>query len=311
MSESVYCGIDSDDDFIKCYECETEVEVVEVCFYEKNKFCKKCYEENTELDVAQPVRMVYKKYENLSFSCCGLKNCVQIKCCGRVQGHVSLYSCDPELVNYPGLASKKKMRHIKDGIWWSSDFEETNLLRRLRLQKTERLKLVKEKEKEQLKVKKKKEGEEKAQILKEEKLTARLRRKETRESLTIGTKVAELEVEICCKLHDSNWNSHAGGGDGGLGLRLMLYENYRFKELQKTCPVIEQAGRALYNFSQPPHHQIENPFEKKDQIEKILVILEKWLEAIDPIRYCEIKGLPRPHPFDWKSLKNLNSNPFS
>lgn len=85
----------------------------------------------------------------------------------------------------------------------------------------------------------------------------------------------------------------------------MLYENDRFKELQKISPVIEQASRAIYNFTQP-HLQIENPYEKKEQPEKILVILEKWLEEIDPSKYHFIKGLPRPplrppplSPFNW------------
>lgn len=324
--------IDSDDDFINCYECETEVEVAEVCLYKKDKFCKSCYEECIQFDIAQPVRMVYKVYEDISYSCCSRKNCIRIKCCGTVQGHVHLFSCDPEIVNYPlglaGIFSKKNMYSVKEGVWTSQPFEETNLLRRLRLQKTERLeslkvKKVKQKEKEKLEEDAKEIASRYAAIreanvsnyqnlLADEYFSAaklRLQRKEKWESLTIGTKVAELEVEICRKLHDSNWNSYAGGGDGGLGLRLMLYQNYRFKELQKTCPVIEQAGRALYNFSQEPHNQIENPYEKKDQIEKILVIFEEWLEAIDPIRYCEVKGLSRL-PINWKSLENLINDPL-
>jgi hypothetical protein len=50
------------------------------------------------------------------------------------------------------------------------------------------------------------------------------------------------------------------------------------------------------NFIQPPHLQIENPYEKKDHIEKILEILEKWLEEIDQNKYREIKGLRRMPP---------------
>lgn len=118
----------------------------------------------------------------------------------------------------------------------------------------------------------------------------RVQQKEKLDNLTIWDKIVELEVQICYKLHGPNWNSCASGG--GLGQRLSLYENVRFKELQKTCPVIEQASRAIYNFAQPIHLQIEKPYEKKDQPEKILVILEKWLEDVDPVKYREIKGLP-------------------
>lgn len=303
--------IDSDDDFIKCYECEIEVDVVEVCIYKKYKFCKNCYEEYRQLEIAQPVRMVYKVYENTIYGCCSHENCVRIKCCGTVQGHIHLYSCDPEIVNYPlglaGIFSKTNMHRCpgEDYLhgrsvhtFMSNPFEETNLLRRLRLQKTERLEKEKEELKvksEKLKAKKEKEKEDKKEPEK------RIQQKDRWESLTIGTKIAEFEVQICHKIYPGYLNVR-GYGDGGLGQRLALYENDRFKELQKICPVIEQASRAIYNFTQPPHLQIENPYEKKDQIEKILEILEKWLEEIDLNKYREIKGLPRPPPlppFNW------------
>lgn len=294
--------IDSDDDFVVCYECEIEVSVDEVCFYNKDKFCKKCYEECIQHDVAQPVRMIYKRYEDIGFSCCSRRKCVHIKSGCATEGHVHLSSCDPEIENYPlglgGIFSKTNMHNVYDGIWLSQSFEETNLLRRLRLQKMERL------ENEKIKVEKEKAEKEKEKA--EKKLIARQQQKGRWEGLTIGTKIAELEVEICRNLHPNS--IYAGGGDGGLGLRLMLYENDRFKELQKICPVIEQASRALYNFIQPPHLQIENPYEKKDQIEKILEILEKWLEEIDPTKYREIKGFPRPTPpppFCWDNHKKI------
>lgn len=149
--------IDSDDDFIKCYECEIEVDVAEVCIYKKDKFCKNCYEECRNFDVAQPVRMVYKICEDISYSCCSRRNCVHIKCYGTVKEHIHLYGCDPEIVNYPlgleGIFSKTNMRRcqVDDYLngrlistFMSNPFEETNLLRRLRLQKTERLNLIKE-----------------------------------------------------------------------------------------------------------------------------------------------------------------------
>jgi hypothetical protein len=139
----------------------------------------------------------------------------------------------------------------------SDPFEETNLLRRLRLQKTERLEKEKEDKKETEKAKKEKEKE----------TEKRIQQKERWESLTIGTKIAELEVQICHKIHSGFLNVR-GYGDRGLGQRLMLYENDRFKELQKTCPVIEQASRALYNFAQPLHLQIENPYEKKNNLKR-------------------------------------------
>ena len=34
--------IDSDDDFIKCYECKEEIDVSEICIYKKSKVCKNC-----------------------------------------------------------------------------------------------------------------------------------------------------------------------------------------------------------------------------------------------------------------------------
>lgn len=294
MSDS---EIDSDDDFVICVDCEIEVDVAEVCIYKKDKFCKNCYEECRKLDVAQPVRMVYKICEDISYSCCGSKNCVRIQCCGTVKGHVYLSSCDPEIVNYPlglaGIFSKTNMHRCPGDAFMSNPFEETNLLRRLRLQKTERL----EKEKEELKVKSEKLKAKKEKEKEKEKLKVksekRIQQKERWDNLTIGTKIAQLEVQICHKIHPGFLNV-CGYGDGGLGQRLMLYENDRFKELQKTCPVIEQASRAIYNFAQPPHLQIENPYEKKDQPEKILVILEKWLEETDPSKYRELKGVKEP-----------------
>jgi len=66
MSDSEYSEIDSDDDFIKCYECEIEVDVAEVCFYKKDKFCKSCYEECIQFEIAQPVRMIVKVCEDMS-----------------------------------------------------------------------------------------------------------------------------------------------------------------------------------------------------------------------------------------------------
>lgn len=139
-----------------------------------------------------------------------------------------------------------------------------------------------------------KQKEEAKSILKE-KLAMRLRQKEKWDSLSIWYKIVELEVQICHKIYPGFLNVR-GYGDGGLSQRLSLYENVRFKELQKSCPVIEQASRAIYNFVQPLHLQIDNPYEKKDQPEKILVILEKWLEDVDPIKYREVKGLPRAPP---------------
>jgi len=59
------------------------------------------------------------------------------------------------------------------------------------------------------------------------------------------------------------------------------------------------------------NHTEQKIFEAKDQIEKILEILEKWLNEIDPNKYLEIKGLPRrppPPPFDWT---NIHSNLFN
>ena len=141
---------------------------------------------------------------------------------------------------------------------------------------------------ERLKVKKQKEENAKKLLT-----SQRIQQEKKRwEGLTIGTKIAELELQICHKIYPG----FLAYRDEGLGQRLMLYENDRFKELQKTCPVIEQASRAIYNFIQPPHLQIENPYEKKDQSEKILAILEKWLEDIDLVKYNQIKGFPRAPP---------------
>ena len=42
--------IDSDDDFIKCYECEKEIDVSEICSYKKTKVCKTCKEQYQEND---------------------------------------------------------------------------------------------------------------------------------------------------------------------------------------------------------------------------------------------------------------------
>ena len=286
--------IDSDDDFIKCYECEIEVDVLEIFIYKKDKFCKNCYEECRKLDVAQPVRMVYKVCEdNISYSCCGRRNCVRIKCCGRVQGHVHLYSCDPEIVNYPlglaGIFSKKNMSTLNDGVWFSNPFEETNLLRRLRLQKTERLNLIKEKEQnEKFKVKIQIEKDAKEIALRYKSLQEE-KQKDRWESLTIGTKIVELESELCYKLHGVLPYIYSPGG------RLSLYEDKRFKTLDSVMlhSVILQAHEA---------YRTQN-FEAKDHMEKILEILEKWLEEIDPNKYREIKGLPRMLPyssFKWK-----------
>ena len=169
---------DSDDDFINCYDCEIEIDVTEVCFYKKYKLCEDCKEMYERMDechkiwlnerqkkqleqelfvkvpmvlpynIAKPVRMVYKKCENISFSCCGRRNCIQIKCYGNIkEHHLNLYSCDPELVNYPGLVDKINCNHHGD-VCISEPFEETNLLRGLRIKKTERLNEFKEKEKE-------------------------------------------------------------------------------------------------------------------------------------------------------------------
>ena len=281
--------IDSDDDFIKCYECEEEIDVSEICVYKKDKFCKNCYEECRELDVAQPVRMVYKVCEDISYSCCSRRNCVHIKCCGTVKGHIHLYGCDPEIVNYPlglaGIFSKKNMSTLNDCVWFSDPFEETNLLRRLRLAKTKRLNLIKEKEQnEKLKVKIQIEKDAK-EIAISYKSFQKEKQKERWEGLTIGTKIVELEAELCYKLHGILPYIYEPGA------RLSLYEDNRFKTLQKTCSVIEQAHES---------YRTKN-FEAKDQIEKILEILEKWLEEIDPNKYREIKGLPLmpPPPFDW------------
>ena len=415
--------IDSDDDFIKCYECEEEIDVSKLCIYKKSKVCKNCKElceenditqpdivmrkrasnrapsgfvkptrisdklasflgkdkgiemartgvtreinlyirsnnlqdkengrkinpdtklqallklETTdeltyfnlqkylsphfakklceENDIAQPVRMIYTSYQKLSFSCCGRDNCIQIKCIGNVQGHEHLYSCDPELTDYPGLLSKIKINmhcsteteYLNGKIIYtfiSVPFEETTLLRRLRLQKTERLNLIKEKinnEKMKVKIQIEKdakeialrykslqnEKDENAQKLREEKNVARLQQKEKWEKLSIGTKIVELESELCYKLHGNLPYIYEPGA------RLSLYEDNRFKTLQKTCSVIEQAHES---------YRTKN-FEAKDQIEKILEILEKWLKEIDPNKYLEIKGFPRmppPPPFDW------------
>jgi len=148
--------IDSDDDFFKCYVCHEELDVSEICIYKKSKVCKKC-EEN---EIAQPVRMIYKRREN----CCGHGNCVQIKSCGKVQGHIHLSSCDPELVDYPVLLilPRGKNRGRRSSVCILEPFEETNLLRRLRLAKTEqteRLNLVKKTETERLNLVKKTEIE--------------------------------------------------------------------------------------------------------------------------------------------------------
>jgi len=345
---------DSDDDYVICQDCEkmcdvSEIKRVILCTSKKVMLCLDCkrwlenadalenisdYEDYEDEDyddaIAQPVRMIVKVWVDANPSCCGLKSCVRIICCGTVHGHVSLSSCDPELVNYPlGLFSKTNMHWVKDAHlngrivsrFVSDPFEETNLLRRLRLQKTQRLNKLKEKEIEQLKVKKQKVEEDKSKKLEVEHAT-RLRekveeiskemamrykylqeekQKERWESLPIWDKIVELEVQLCYKLHGSNWNYSCASG-GRLGQRLALYENVRFKELQKSCPVIEQASRAIYNFAQPIHLQIDNPYEKKDQPEKILVILEKWLEDVDPTKYNEIKGLSGAPPSVFPSV---------
>jgi hypothetical protein len=296
--------IDSDDDFIKCYECEIEVDVSEICIYKKDKICKNCYEECRKLDVAQPVRMVYKVCEdNISYSCCGRENCVRIKCCGTVKGHIHLYGCDPEIVNYPlglaGIFSKTNMHRCPGEVYlhgqsvhtfMSNPFEETNLLRQLRLQKTERLNLIKEKEQnEKMKVKIKIEKDAKEIALRYKSLQEE-KQKDRYESLTIGTKIVELEAELCYKLHGVLPYIYNPGA------RLSLYEDNRFKTLDS---VILQAHEA---------YRTKN-FEAKDHMEKILVILEKWLEEIDPNKYREIKGLPRmppPHPFNWNRDNLIN-----
>ena len=125
--------------FINCHECDQSIDISEMFIYKKINVCKTCKELYEENDIAQPVRMIYKRAENVSYSCCSQKMCIHIKCVGNVQGHVHLYSCDPELVNYPGLTRGKNWsKH--DDVYISQPFEETNLLRRLRLKKTERLK---------------------------------------------------------------------------------------------------------------------------------------------------------------------------
>jgi len=247
-------NIDSDDEFIKCYKCEIEVEIIEVYFYNKFKVCKDCKELLEENDIAQPIIMIER-----------------FKCVRKPDGRV---------------------------VSIDTTFAETNGMRKTRLQEEKKQKEEEEKAKQKKQVILAEKKQKEAQKLAEEKFAARLQQKEKWEGLTIGTKIAQLEVQICHVLHDKNspnWNSYAGGGDGGRGQRVMLYENYRFKELQKTCPVIEQASRAIYNFTQPPHLQIENPFEKKDQIEKIHEILEKWLEEITQTNIVKLKvfqGMP-------------------
>lgn len=295
--------IDSDDDFIKCYECEEEVEVSEICVYKKSKVCKNCKEICEENDIAQPVRMIFKIYENVGYSCCGRQNCVHIKCMGTVQGHIHLYSCDPELVDYPDLASKIKRRcptktEYLNGemisTFISDPFEETNLLRRLRLAKTKRLNLIKEKEQnEKLKVKIQIEKDAK-EIAIRYKSFQKKKQKERWEGLTIGTKIVELEAELCYKLHGILPYIYSPGG------RLSLYEDNRFKTLDSVMlhSVILQAHEA---------YRTKN-FDAKDHMEKILEILEKWLEEIDPNKYREIKGLPPPPPFDWTNYRfNMTS----
>jgi len=399
--------IDSDDDFIKCYECEIEVDVSEICVYKKSKVCKNCKEICEENDIAQPVivmrkragnrapsgfvkptrisdelasflgkdkgtemartevtrdinkyirtnglqdktngrninpdrklfallkiksgeeltyfniqnymkkhfsdddaiaqpvRMVYKIYEDMIYGCCNRESCVRIKCCGTVHGHVSLYGCDPEIVNYPlglaGIFSKTNMPRCPGGVYlhgrsintfMSDPFEETNLLRRLRLQKTERLNLIKEKEQnEKFKVKIQIEKDAKEIALRYKSLQEE-KQKDRWESLTIGTKIVELESELCYKLHGILPYIYSPGG------RLSLYEDNRFKTLDSVMlhSVILQAHEA---------YRTKN-FEAKDHMEKILEILEKWLEEINPNKYREIKGLPRMFPyssFNWK-----------
>ena len=167
--------IDSDDDFIVCVDCGKQCDISEInrvilCTSKIVMLCLSCKiglcddalmkipdkededdeddDDEDDEDIAQPVRMVFKMYEDISYSCCGRKNCVQTVCCGSVQGHVRLSSCDPELVNYPNLASNIKMRRSVERELYlngrtiskfvSEPFMETNLLRRLRLQKTER-----------------------------------------------------------------------------------------------------------------------------------------------------------------------------
>ncbi len=291
MSDSEYSEIDSDDDFIKCSDCEIEVDIAEVCFYKKCKFCKSCFEDCIQLEIAQPVRMIVKVCEDMSYSCCSRKNCIRIKCCGTVKGHVDLYSCDPEIINYPlglaGIFNKENMHCVRKqylngrsvSTFSSSPFEETNLLRRLRLQKTERLEKENERSnliKEQFKIKKQKEN---AKKLETEKLAVCLQQKERWDNLTIGTKIVELEAQLCYKLHNC-FNPY----DYNVGARLSLYENNRFKTLDSVIlhSVIEQAHQA-YRTKQ---------FEEKDHMEDILSILEKWLEDVYPEKYREIKGLP-------------------
>lgn len=48
--EYTSADIDSDDDFINCYDCEIEVDVAEVYFYKKYKLCEDCKEMYERMD---------------------------------------------------------------------------------------------------------------------------------------------------------------------------------------------------------------------------------------------------------------------
>jgi len=267
-------NIDSDDEFIICDECGDSVDLP---LFQNTNMCNRCYEKATEDQIAQPFKMVPHKYF--------VYNKIKYIIPNDVNYFINPKTGKKIYVGHNGACDMFPTICNSFSVYGEMIYE-TNGMRKTRLQEEKKQKEEEEeaKQKKQLVLaeKKQKERQEKEQKLAEEKFAAYLQQKEKWENLTIGTKIAQLEVQICHKLNENspNWNSYAGGGDGGLGQRVMLYENYRFKELQKTCPVIEQASRAIYNFTQAPHLQIENPFEKKDQIEKILEILEKWLKEI-------------------------------
>jgi hypothetical protein len=178
--------------------------------------------------------------------------------------------CDVSEINRVILSTSKKIMLCLTCKTWLEKVEDERL----------------EKEKEQFKIKKQKEN---AKKLEAEKLSVYLQQKERWDNLTIGTKIIELEAQLCYKLH------HCNPYDYNVGARLSLYENNRFKTLDSVIlnSVIEQAHQS-YRTKQ---------FEEKDHMENILSILEKWLEDVYPAKYREIKGLPPPPPFDWSKYK--------
>lgn len=200
--------------------------------------------------------------------------------------------------------------------------DETILMRKIRLQKEKQRLQQENQEKEEKRLIKRNKQKEESE---ERELTAELNEKKRWDCLTLGTKICELEVEICSELHgyhiESDRNCYIGKYwrkvwpdyrtcSNPNSVRLELYMDHRFNEIKKNCPVYEEAQKALMNNFQPPHLQVQgNLFETKDRMEDIIRILEKWVDEFNPDYNRIHMGLPRLQKkvFNWSDLKNITS----